>query len=132
MRPQASDTAARRSEGSWCTDIDGGWPMGYLKSSSHTRRLHEYGRRTRGERTWHLPGIEAEWTGRIPQSGRLPDDDPPLRGEGSLRYRGEPEPVEGVRFLTNMGMTDYDDDIGLRITPCGRRVVKEVDPDSSG
>ena len=40
--------------------------------------------------------------------------------------------MEGVRFLTNMGMTDYDDDIGLRITSCGRRVVKEVDPDSSG
>ena len=42
------------------------------------------------------------------------------------------ESVEDVRFLTNMGIMECDDGLGMRITPCGRKSVKGVNPDSSG
>lgn len=51
-------------------------------------------------------------------------------GRDLFEIAESPESVEDVRFLTNMGMMDYDDDPRVCITPCGRRSVKGVDQGS--
>ena len=44
-------------------------------------------------------------------------------GMDLFEVAGSPESVENVRFLTTMGIMEYDD-LRLRITPYGRRFVK--------